>query len=129
MKIVHQLIDYFVQSGEISKAQLAQLEKKGFWAQTAPTNVGHLAGEIGASFFFLVTGATSGPVWGTDIYTSDSSLSVAAVHAGLLKSGEKRVLKVTIETPLYQYVGSLRNGINSGAWNHWPGAFSLSLLS
>jgi LCCL domain len=129
MKIVHQLIDYFIQTGQLSKPQIRKLEKKGFWATDAPHNARHLEHEIGAKFYFLVTGDTTGPVWGTDIYTSDSSLGTAAVHAGLLTPGEKRVLQLSIEQPLNTYPGTVRHGITSGSWPHWPGAFSLALLS
>ena len=38
---------------------------------------------VGQSFYFTVTGsATGGYVWGTDRYTDDSNVSMAAVHAG-----------------------------------------------
>ena len=35
-----------------------------------------------------VTGSSQGTVWGTDLYTDDSSIPAAAVHAGVLKDGE-----------------------------------------
>ena len=33
-----------------------------------------------------------GFVWGTNVYTLDSTLALAAVHAGLLKTGESKVV-------------------------------------
>lgn len=59
------------------------------------TLVGH-RGNVGKSFYFEVTGSNTGSVWGADIYTDDSSLATAAVHAGVLGVGQKGVIKVTI---------------------------------
>ncbi len=52
--------------------------------------------QIGNEFYFLVTGSANGAIWGTDAYTTDSALSAVAVHAGIIKSGETGVVKVTI---------------------------------
>jgi len=37
-----------------------------------------------------------GNAWGTGIYSDDSDLGVAAVHAGILKVGETKTVKITI---------------------------------
>src|SRR5689334_559273 len=52
-------------------------------------------GKINKVFYFEVTGATTGIVWGSGPYTDDSSLATASVHAGALKAGEVGVVKVT----------------------------------
>lgn len=43
-----------------------------------------------------VTGTTEGVVWGKDIYTADSNLGAAAVHAGLVAVGETRKLYIEV---------------------------------
>jgi hypothetical protein len=43
-------------------------------------------GVTGQVFYSRITGSTSGRVWGTQVYTSDSVLAVAAVHAGFLSA-------------------------------------------
>lgn len=54
----------------------------------------------------------TGSVWGTDIYTDDSALCQAAVHAGVIGSGGGRVtVSRGAGRPLY--TGSRRNGILS----------------
>ena len=57
----------------------------------------------GATFYFRVTATTDGLLWGTDVYTGDSALAVAAVHAGLVKPGETAIIKVTVMPPPPQY--------------------------
>jgi len=52
---------------------------------------------VGQSITMPVVGAASGDgVWGTDIYTDDSSPSAAAVHAGILAPGEFGFVKITL---------------------------------
>ncbi|MEK6258387.1 MAG: LCCL domain-containing protein [Planctomycetota bacterium] len=76
---------------------------------------------VGQSFEFQVTGSTSGgSIWGTGIYTGDSRLSVAAVHAGLLRDGESGVVKVTILAGDSRYLGSSRHGISSYDYGPYP---------
>jgi hypothetical protein len=126
MKVIHQLIDYFVQRGELTADQINQLTDTGYWAPPAPYDLRALEHEVGTKFYFLVTGEIDGPLWGTDVYTSDSSLGKAAVHAGLLQASESAILQVTIEQPLQHYTASTRHGIASSPWDFWPGAYALA---
>src|SRR5213079_554523 len=68
---------------------------------------------------------TSGAVWGTDLYTDDSVLAVAAVHAGVLKEGERGVVKVTIQRGQDGYTGSTRNGVATQDWAAWEGSYKI----
>ena len=70
-----------------------------------------------------VVGTTQGSVWGTDVYTDDSSIAAAAVHAGILKDGEKGVVKITILPGQDSYAGSTRNGVTSASFGAWQGSF------
>jgi len=108
--------------------QLKQLEAKGFWGQYTPADIRSLEGKIGQSFYFKVTGEESGVVWGTDIYTSDSNLGAACVHAGLLEPGEAGLVRVTMVKPLQVFRGSTRNGITTQDWTTgWSGAYRVEL--
>lgn len=89
----------------------------------APAQLYRLGDQVGKTFRFRVTGATSGAVWGTDVYTLDSSLAAAAVHAGALKPGQTRVVKVKIEAPLPAFTGSTRNGVTSYDYGAYPSAY------
>jgi len=81
----------------------------------------------GASFVVQVVGASSasGSVWGTDVYTDDSSLAAAAVHAGLLKPGETGLVRVTIERGRDRYAGSPRNGVTSLDFAAYAGSYRI----
>ncbi|XP_075472671.1 cysteine-rich secretory protein LCCL domain-containing 2-like isoform X2 [Ascaphus truei] len=61
-------------------------------------------------------------VWGTDIYTSDSEMCPAAIHAGKLTVSGGYVA-VTKWPGLERYVGSLRNGINTLNTMAWTDSF------
>jgi hypothetical protein len=105
-----------------------------------PGTLQELQNEVGKSFSFKVTGrmgaVPAGPVpaaaiggdwvWGTDIYSSDSSLAVAAVHAGVLRPGQTGVVKVMILGAQPGFAGSTRNGVVSQPYGPWPGSFKVS---
>jgi hypothetical protein len=91
-----------------------------------PGNLKALEKQVGKTFKFRVTGAANGSVWGTNIYTTDSTLATVAVHAGVLKVGQTGVVKVKIVTPPPQFEGSSKNGVTTGPWNAYPGAYQVS---
>lgn len=80
---------------------------------------------IGKTYIFRVTGANTGSLWGTEVYTLDSALAAAAVHMGVLKVGQSGNVKVTILGPSVGFVGSTRNGITSSNYANYPGAFRI----
>jgi hypothetical protein len=94
-------------------------------AEAGPPNLSELNVEIGRTFRYRVTGSRNGPIWGTDVYTTDSNLATAAVHAGLLEPGQTGVLKVTIVPPPNSFAGSLRHGIRSLSYGSYPAAYRI----
>ncbi len=82
--------------------------------------------KVGKSFHFTVTGATTGIIWGTDVYTTDSQLATAAVHAGVLRAGQTGVVKVTIVMSPLAFQGTTRNGITSHPFGMYPAAYKVS---
>lgn len=82
-------------------------------------------GNNGTTYSFLVTGTNQGSVWGgsNGVYTDDSVLGKAAVHAGLLNVGESRIIKVTILAGLKAYTGNTKNGISTTSYGAWSGSF------
>jgi len=128
MKVVQELVAYFDRRGQLSKKEVRQLLDKGYLASDAPPHMLELSGAVGASYYFRVRGETEGPLWGTDVYTGDSSLSVAAVHAGLVKPGETAILKVTNVAPLPDYKGCVRHGVTSHDFGRYGSAYSLSAI-
>ncbi len=82
-------------------------------------------GHIDETVYFTVTGSNKGTIWGTNIYTDDSPLAVAAVHAGLLKVGQRGVLAVKILDGADEYAGSERNGITSQDYGAHAGSYRI----
>ena len=80
---------------------------------------------VGQSIMIPVVGSASGQVWGSDIYTDDSSVAAAAVHAGLVGVGDFTFVKVTLVPGQGRYEGTARNGITSQAYEQWDGSFRL----
>lgn len=69
--------------------------------------------------------ATSGATaWGTDVYTVDSSICVAAVHAGKIPASGGRVT-ITMRPGRASYAASTRNGVTSESWGAWPCSFEV----
>ncbi|MCX7700946.1 MAG: LCCL domain-containing protein [Gemmataceae bacterium] len=91
-----------------------------------PGNLVHHANVIGQVFHFVVTGQAGGAVWGSDVYTTDSTLGAVAVHAGVLKLGETGVVQVTILPGQNAYEGSTRHGITTMPYGPYPSSFSVS---
>lgn len=81
-------------------------------------------GELTGTFNVSLTGVNSGSIWGTDIYTSDSLLAMAAVHAGKLNVGVTDVVPVTLSAGLSSYVGSTRNGVTSNSYGSYGASFT-----
>jgi hypothetical protein len=68
-------------------------------------------------------GGAPGSVWGTDVYTDDSNVCTAAVHAGLITVQGGRTVTIEIRPGLTSYAASTRNGIASGSWGTWSGSY------
>ena len=93
-----------------------------------PGNLTKYRGKNNQTYQFQVTGSINGTVYGTGIYTDDSSLSTVAVHAGLLKSGEVGIVKVTILRGQSKYTSSTQNGVTSRPYGQWGGSYSVKLV-
>jgi hypothetical protein len=64
-----------------------------------------------------------GVVWGTNVYTDDSSVCTAAVHMGLITVEEGGTVRIVIRPGLGAYLGSERNGVTTQRWGEWDGSF------
>lgn len=90
-----------------------------------PGNMTPLEGQMNKTFAIRVTGAANGSVWGTDVYTIDSNLATAAVHAGVLQMGQTAVIKVTVVASPPAFQGSVRNGVTSSGYGQYRAAFKV----
>lgn len=91
--------------------------------QADPGTLFNYAGSVGETLQFAVVGSTEGTIWGDGIYTSDSVLAVAAVHAGLLAAGESGVVTVEVVEGPASYTGAERNGVVSRSYGDWDVAY------
>lgn len=121
--------------------------------QPDPGNLLRYQGMVGKSFYFQITGgatrvvgrrggggfgAAGGPggggavmlvggvLYGSGTYTTDSTLALAAVHAGVLKEGETGMVKVTVLGPQASFAGTTRNGVTSSAYGYYPASYKVS---
>ncbi|MEW5850164.1 MAG: LCCL domain-containing protein [Myxococcota bacterium] len=62
-------------------------------------------------------------VWGTDIYTDDSEICTAAVHAGAITHASGGVVTYEMRPGQSSYQGSTRNGITSLPYGSWPASY------
>ncbi len=83
-----------------------------------------LRGQNGKTFYRRLTGSVDGYVWGgeNNIYTDDSILATAAVHAGVLKAGETAMVRFTILAGKDSYVGSEKNGVTTRPYQSFGGS-------
>lgn len=128
MKVVQELVAYFDRRGQLTRRQLRKLLEQNHIASDAPTSMHGLCDVVGATYYFRVAGASEGQLWGTDIYSRDSTIGAAAVHAGLLKPGETAVLRVTVVAAPESFPGSTRNGVTSSDYGSFPHAWRLSAI-
>lgn len=63
-----------------------------------------------------------GPIWGTEVYTDDSSICAAAVHTGVIGFDGGSVT-IEILPGRKAYAGSEQNGITSQEWDAYDGSF------
>jgi hypothetical protein len=62
-----------------------------------------------------------GALWGSDVYTTGSSLALAAVHAGALRPGQTGAVRVRVLGPQNGFAGTTRNGVTSAPWGAYTG--------
>lgn len=84
-----------------------------------------LRGQNGKTFVATVTGSTGGSVWGDGVYTDDSGLATAAVHAGVLREGETGSVRFTILPGQESYASSTKNGVSTGSWSSYSGSYRI----
>ena len=71
------------------------------------------------------SGCTTGSVWGTDVYTTDSPICVAAVHAGAIKASAGGDVHVKVVAGKSAYKGSTKNGVKTSDWGAFDKSFTV----
>jgi hypothetical protein len=79
-------------------------------------------GQIGQRLIYACPPNPRGRVYGTDVYTDDSDVCAAAVHAGVIRMRDGSVT-IEIRAGRSSYKGTTRNGITSDGYGEWSGSF------
>ncbi len=126
IKVALKDFDYIDISGNNSQTASALNTQT---VKTAPQNMSSYRGKNGTTYTFSVTGKSNGRIWGGEnrVYTDDSDIATAAVHAGLLTSGETGVVTIEVLTGRNSYPSITRNGISSISYGKWDGSYRFIL--
>ena len=78
----------------------------------------------GSRFTFACpAGGTAHTVWGTGVYTDDSSVCTAAVHAGAITFAQGGRVTIEMRPGQGSYSGSAANGVRTEDYGAWGGSF------
>jgi hypothetical protein len=98
----------------------AQPSKAILWTETASS----LIGNIDRDFTYTCPqNGTVGNVWGTDFYSSNSSICSAAVHAGIITARDGGKFQIKIRSGEKFYNGTARNGVTTSRLGEHKGSF------
>ena len=79
---------------------------------------------VGATFVFhCPAGGPAGTVWGSDVYTADSSVCTAAVHAGVITLGVGGDVTIELRPGQDAYEGSTRFGLTTLSYPAYDSSF------
>ena len=104
---------------------IRQLKASGLKALPDPGNLAAYVNQIGETIYFDVVGRNSGSAWGSEVYTYDSDLGTAAVHAGVLKVGQRGLVKVTMHKSPDAHRGSTQNGVTTSNWGSFSASYTV----
>jgi hypothetical protein len=109
--------------GQAPVAQPSQLVEAG-----CSFNGTQLQGEPGAMHTIACPPgcAAQGGLWGTDVYTADSAVCRAAIHAGLASEQAGGQFSVILEPGRPAYRGSSRNGVQSSDYGNYGKSYRLA---
>jgi hypothetical protein len=85
-------------------------------------------GHVGIRYRYVCPsgGTISTRVWGTNVYTDDSSVCSAAVHVGVITPAAGGNVTIEMRPGQSSYVSFAHNGITSKPFGAWPGSFVLA---
>jgi LCCL domain len=81
-------------------------------------------GEDGQTYTFRCPEAgTENLIWGSDVYTQDSSICTAAVHVGRISLASGGIVTIEFRPGRSTYGSTVRNGIKSITYGEYPHSF------
>lgn len=73
--------------------------------------------------FRCPSGGVPSSIWGSDVYTQDSSICTAAVHAGVFSLEDGGVVTIEFRPGRRTYGSTERNGITPNTYGEYPHSF------
>jgi hypothetical protein len=70
-----------------------------------------------------------GTVWGTELYTDDSRICLAAIHAGVIENAVGGAFTLTFRPGQQRYSGTTANGVTTLDYAVWRASFAVSVLT
>lgn len=112
------------------RARVRQLRGDLLGVRPDPGNLTEFtAADAGRAFLFEVTGRAEGSVWGTDVYTADSRLAAVAVHAGVVREGERGLVRVTVlDGEGRTFEGTTRHAVTTYDYGPYPTAYRVERI-
>lgn len=94
------------------------------WSQN-PDTLG-VGGSAGQTLTYRCPSDTSsgGTIWGTDVYTSDSSICIAALHRGHVTQQNGGTVTILILGSQPAFNGTSRNGVGSSDYPEWGRSYT-----
>lgn len=87
-------------------------------------NAMSLNGAVGQTFTLACSpGGTAHSVWGSDVYTADSSVCTAAVHSGLINFQQGGTVTIEVRDGRPLYGCSERNGVTTSPYGSYQRSF------
>jgi hypothetical protein len=118
--------DYRPGEWEAEEAERKRLEALNKYV-SIPENTPHMVayrGQFAKIYKINVVGTTSGgTVWGDTNYTDDSDIRRAAVHAGVIRIGERKTLYIQMLPGQGSYSGNTKNSISTSPYGSWGGTY------
>ena len=71
-----------------------------------------------------ITGSSGGSVWGSSIYTDDSNIARAAVHAGVVGVGQSATVYIKVLPGRNSYASTNKNGVSTSSYGSWSGSYA-----
>ena len=81
---------------------------------------------VGSTFTYTCPagGRPGKAIYGTAVYTADSGICVAAVHAGQITFAQGGTVKILIGGAHPEYAGTTRHGVTSNSWGSYQWSFT-----
>lgn len=101
-------------------SQAANPGGSGQWSDNATA----FSGQNGTQYDYTCPKyGAAGAVWGTDVYTADSSVCTAGVHAGVITLAGGGTVTIEMRPGEASYTGTTRNGVTSSSYGAWSGSY------